>query len=110
MTQQAIADKLHMKRETINRKIKKLGIVWHSKPKEESDHKGDPGATSSKIEIITEESYEQYLLKCINNEGDIRICTEIRNYLDKTQQLTKGKKDEVVFDLAELMKDEKNSP
>jgi len=36
---------------------------------------------------ITEQTYSNYLLLCINGKGDIRIATEIRNYLDKTKQL-----------------------
>jgi hypothetical protein len=43
-----------------------------------------PGVSFAKID---EETYQQYLLLCMNGQGDIRVCTEIRNYLDKTQAL-----------------------
>ena len=37
---------------------------------------------------ITEETYKGYLIRVINeNDADIRICTEIRNYLDKKKAL-----------------------
>lgn len=36
---------------------------------------------------VDEAAYKQYLLLCMNGGGDIRVCTELRNYLDKTQAL-----------------------
>ena len=40
------------------------------------------------VKDITEDTYKNYLVRVINeNDADIRICTEIRNYLDKKKAI-----------------------
>lgn len=52
-----------------------------------------PGSVASpgvSFEKIDEETYKAYLLSCMNGVGDIRICAEIRSYLEKTKALTQA--------------------
>jgi len=46
------------------------------------------------IDEITEDTYKQCLKLCIQGKMDIRIVTEIRNYLDKTKQLMPTSKED----------------
>ena len=53
-----------------------------------------PKKPTPNLDDITEETYKEYLLRVINNcETDIRICTEIRNYLDKKNILKPSSND-----------------
>jgi hypothetical protein len=47
-----------------------------------------PASPPTPPKDITEDTYRDYLIRVINeNDADIRICTEIRNYLDKKKAL-----------------------
>jgi hypothetical protein len=50
------------------------------------------------VNTVDEDAYVRYLLKCINGEGDIRVCTEIRNYLDKKKAIAKQQPKEIDAD------------
>lgn len=63
--------------------------IWkkkhHLKKVEKNDESSEKKSEQQvKITDITEETYKNYLIRLINSSDvDIRVCTEIRNYLDK---------------------------
>lgn len=69
---------------------------WRAKKKAQK-----AGILKFNFREINEDTYKFYLLRCVNEHAvDIKICTEIRNYLDKKKAIQQQAPEELDADFA----------